>query len=237
MFHKDGPSLWELTQQALSSTTRGYDLLAPRFEVTPFRTPDPLLETVMAEIGPPGAAQAGLDICCGTGAGLRALRPYCRDRVVGIDLSEGMLEQARRRADEAQGAARVELLQMDALQMTFDQEFDVATCFGAFGHILHPDQDRFADGVRRALKPGGRFLFITRPMPGLQESVWWKARAFNAAMHVRNLLPGPPFIMFYLTFTLERARDVLQRHGFSLTARAAWANEYKDFWLVTATKR
>ena len=40
MYHPDGPTFWELARQALSSTTRGYDLLAPKFDVTPFRTPD-----------------------------------------------------------------------------------------------------------------------------------------------------------------------------------------------------
>ena len=43
MFHPDGPTFWELARQALSSTTRGYDLLAPKFDVTPFRTPDVIL--------------------------------------------------------------------------------------------------------------------------------------------------------------------------------------------------
>ena len=39
MFHPQGPTFWELARQALSSTQRGYDLLAPKFDFTPFRTP------------------------------------------------------------------------------------------------------------------------------------------------------------------------------------------------------
>lgn len=237
MFDEKGPSLLELTQQALSSTTRGYDLLAPKFEHTPFRTPDALLGPVMESIGPHGGVEAGLDICCGNGAGLRAMRPYCSREVVGVDVSEGMLAQARELAEQAPGAAQVRLEKMSALKMTFDAEFDVATCFGAFGHILPPDQDAFADSVRRALKPGGRFLFISRPMPSPTESAWWKARGFNAVMHMRNAVLKPPFIMFYLTFTLERARDVLQKHGFQIDARAAWKKPYHHYWLVTATRR
>ena len=34
MFHPNGPSFFELVEQALSSTERGYDLLAPKFDYT-----------------------------------------------------------------------------------------------------------------------------------------------------------------------------------------------------------
>src|SRR5215471_16468440 len=85
MFHPQGPSFWELTVQALSSTERGYDLLAPKFDFTPFRTPQPILDTVAGELA--GPFSAGLDLCCGTGAGMEMLRPLCRERVVGIDFS------------------------------------------------------------------------------------------------------------------------------------------------------
>jgi hypothetical protein len=39
MFSPQGPSLRELAMQALSSVEGGYDLLAPKFDHTPFRTP------------------------------------------------------------------------------------------------------------------------------------------------------------------------------------------------------
>ena len=43
MFSSQGPSLPELAVQALSSVESGYDLLAPKFDHTPFRTPDGVL--------------------------------------------------------------------------------------------------------------------------------------------------------------------------------------------------
>ena len=43
-------------------------------------------------------------MCCGTGAAISHLRPLCRDRVVGIDLSRGMLAVARQRTQETPGA-------------------------------------------------------------------------------------------------------------------------------------
>jgi SAM-dependent methyltransferase len=103
MFHPQGPTLWERIVQALSSTEQGYDLLAPQFDYTPFRTPDAILGPAMAHLGGPQSIATALDMCCGTGAALRHLRPLCRDRVVGIDMSQGMLEVARRMTQEAPG--------------------------------------------------------------------------------------------------------------------------------------
>src|SRR3954468_20283783 len=97
MFHPNGPTFRELAVQALSSTERGYDLLAPKFDYTPFRTPDSILARVGEHIRTLGPLTAGLDICCGTGAAMRTLRPFCRDQVVGLDVSAGMLTEARRR--------------------------------------------------------------------------------------------------------------------------------------------
>ena len=46
MFHPNGPTFWEFAVKRLSSTQRGYDLLAPKFDYTPFRTPQGLLDSV-----------------------------------------------------------------------------------------------------------------------------------------------------------------------------------------------
>ena len=102
MFHPEGPTFCELARQALSSTERGYDLLAPKFEFTPFRTPDTLLRPIASLLGAEGSLQSGLDLCCGTGAGLDLLRAYC-PVVVGIDFRQGVIEERRRRTAPARG--------------------------------------------------------------------------------------------------------------------------------------
>lgn len=242
MFEPDGPSLLELTRQALSSTTRGYDLLAQKFDATPFRTPDALLEPMMQLIGKERSIEAALDVCCGTGAVARQLRALCTSQVTGIDLSQGMLKEARRRWDaqtrELEDSVEGHFMQQDVMTMDFDEEFDVITCCGAFGHILEPDQDAFVRRLLVALKPGGRFVFITHLMPRAPSVPWAMARGFNAVMHVRNALLKPPFIMFYLTFPLERAADVLGRHGFTLQVHAPYsAHQYgRKMRVVVATK-
>lgn len=237
MFDPDGPSLFELARQAFSSTTKGYDLLAPKFDHTPFRTPDIILEPMMAIAAKDGPVEASLDACCGTGAGMRKLRTITTERVVGVDLSEGMLQEAKRRLEGSAGEAELEFVQGDARHLEFDEEFDLAISVGAFGHILEHDQDDFVDSIKRALRPGGRFVFVSRAMPTPAEPSWWIARGFNAAMHVRNALVRPPFIMFYLTFTLERATEVLWRHGFEVAAHGAFeGTQMEALKVVVATK-
>jgi len=237
MYHPQGPTFFELMEQALTSVERGYDLLAPKFDLTPYRTPDVLAEITARALGEPRSVGRALDVCCGTGAGVRALRPLCRDRVVGVDLSRGMLDEARRRLADAPGEAPVELGRGDALDLPFRAEFDVATCFGAFGHILEADEPRFVRSVARALKPGGRFAFITIDRASPWRVNYWQARGFNAVMRVRNALWRPPFVMYYLTFLLPRARDLLQAAGFDVAVRRGiFPAPYDQHVLVVATR-
>ncbi len=219
MFDPRGPSLMEMARQALSSTDRGYDLLAPKFEYSPFRTPDEVLKPAMEAVGGRRSIDRALDMCCGNGVVARQLRSKCRRSVTGIDRSRGMIDEASTYLQGAPGSAKIHLRCGDVLEMDYRQRFDVATTFGSFGHILKPQQDRFARRVYRALKPGGRFIFVTSPMPSILSPRRWAYRVFNGLMHLRNAVLKPPFIMFYLTFTLERAREVLRRHGFELEVR------------------
>src|SRR5262245_42817076 len=147
MFHPQGPTFWELARQCLSSTERGYDLLAPKFDFTPFRTPDFILDGMAQCLGEPRSIDSALDVCTGTGAAIRILRPLCRRRVVGIDFSRGMLAVARQRFPDEPELAPVELVQADVLQMGFREEFDLAVTAGSLGHILPKDEPRFVEQI------------------------------------------------------------------------------------------
>lgn len=237
MFHPEGPTFWELAQQALSSTDRGYDLLAPKFDLTPFRTPDAVLEVAAAR-----TAQAGrpvrkvLDVCCGTGAAMRWFRPLASEGIVGVDRSPGMLAEAERRIRDAPGTAPTTFVRGDALDLPFEREFDVVTCFGAFGHILEQDEPRFVDQIAKVLAPGGRFVFITGELPKITSPALWLARGFNAAIRVRNALYKPEFIMYYLTFLLPRCQRLLEARGFEVQVTSdAFDPPYARARLVTAT--
>src|SRR5271155_2744282 len=95
MFSPHGPSVRELAMQALASVEAGYDLLAPKFDHTPFRTPDGVLDAPPGALRPLGPFDRGLYVCTGTGAGMQVLRSVFRGPVTGVDFSTGMLAQAR----------------------------------------------------------------------------------------------------------------------------------------------
>lgn|SRR5262245_33851796 len=237
MFQPHGPTFWELAEQCLSSTEHGYDLLAPKFDLTPFRTSDEVLDELAKYLGPPRSIDAALDICCGTGAAIRILRPLCRQRVVGVDFSKGMLDVARHYYPDQPGEPRVELVQADVLEMNFQAEFDLAITTGSLGHILKKDEPRFVQRIAAALKPGGRFAFVTTEMPRIWSARYLLSRGFNAAMHVRNIIKRPPFIMFYLTFLLPQASRLLEQHGFQVTVHDdAFAGRYRPLQVVVANK-
>jgi SAM-dependent methyltransferase len=121
--------------------------------------------------------------------------------------------------------------------MPFGPEFDVVVCFGAFGHILRRDEPRFVAEVARVLRPGGRFVFVTAPMPSLWSLRYWLARSFNAAMRVRNWLVSPPFIMYYLTFLLPEVEGLLRRQGLAVEVRAmGFGGPWAELRLVVASR-
>lgn len=237
MFHPQGPTFLELARQALSSTQRGYDLLAPKFDFTPFRTPREMLDAIGPWISEAKSIDTVLDVCCGTGAALEMLRPLCRERLVGIDFSQGMLDVAHRRTAIMPGDCPVELIQANVLDVAFTPEFDLAVCFGGLGHFIGDDQQRLVDQMYRALKPGGRFVFISAHKPSYVSLSYWLARGFNAAMHVRNALVRPPFVMFYLTFLVAEARTMLEAAGFQVQVHEnVFDRVFQRACLVVATK-
>ncbi|MGW3528266.1 class I SAM-dependent methyltransferase [Streptomyces olivaceus] len=212
MFSPEGPTLRELAAQALSSVERGYDLLAPKFDRTPYRTPDRVLDSVAAALAPLGPFDAGLDLCCGTGAGVDVLTRLCRGRVTGVDFSAGMLDVARERAPSP--GPEVSWVRGDARALPFGAEFDLVVSFGAFGHFLPRELPGLFTQVRSVLRPGGSFAFpvAAPPRPGSRGS--WALLGFDAAMRVRNALWRPPFVMYYRTFRLGNVGRELSRAGF-----------------------
>ncbi|MCX4552658.1 class I SAM-dependent methyltransferase [Streptomyces sp. NBC_01387] len=210
-----GPTFRELTVQALSSIEHGYDLLAPKFDVTPFRTPDRLLDAVTGTLRPLGPFTAGVDVCCGTGAGMRVLRPLCTERITGVDFSAGMLAAARQN-DAGAPPPSAEWVRADARALPFDEAFDLAVSFGAFGHFLPAERPGLFAGVHRALRPGGVFAFPVGAPQTLRDPLYWTLLGFDAVMRVRNLVWRPPFVMYYRTFPLGGVREDLTGAGFSV---------------------
>jgi predicted TPR repeat methyltransferase len=92
-----------------------------------------------------------LDVGCGTGLCGLVLRPFAR-RLVGVDLSSGMLEKARAR-DIYDDLARAEITAyLRQLDRAYDMVVatDVLVYFGAIDEVV--------GGAAKALRKGGRFI-------------------------------------------------------------------------------
>ena len=92
--------------------------------------------------------QEVLEVGCGTGLILQRIAKSAR-RAVGVDLSPGMLEHARRRGLEVHEANATELPFEDAT-------FDVAVSFKVLAHV-QDISDAMAE-MARVVRPGGRVI-------------------------------------------------------------------------------
>lgn len=91
-----------------------------------------------------------LDLGCGTGE-LTARIADHGARVVGVDASESMLAGARR------SFPSLDVRLGDGHALPFEQEFDGVFSNAALHWMTRPDE--VVHGVRRALRPAGRFVF------------------------------------------------------------------------------
>ena len=126
-----------------------------------------------------GAGNEVLDIGCGPGTASFIAKESGAARVVGVDISAGMLEIARERA---LGFAGMEFLEGNALDLPVPaQSFDVV--ISNFGVIFAPDPARAVAEMARVLRAGGRTAF-TAWLRGGTTASYYEA--------VYQHLPEPP---------------------------------------------
>jgi ubiquinone/menaquinone biosynthesis C-methylase UbiE len=101
-----------------------------------------------------------LDVPCGFG---RHAVPLARAgyRVVGVDRSEALLAEARRRA--ADGRPRAEFVRADYRDLPQkDESFDAAVnLFTSLGYLGDEEDVGVLAEIRRVLRPGGRLVIET----------------------------------------------------------------------------
>ncbi len=124
------------------------------------------------------AVACGRDILeIGVGTGLTL--PYfpADRRVVGIDLSEDMLQVANRKVHDGPLKAVRGLSVMDACRLGFlDEAFDAVTA--QFVITLVPDPEQALDEMDRVLKPGGEIIIASRLVDAEGASAaFWSALA------------------------------------------------------------
>jgi phosphatidylethanolamine/phosphatidyl-N-methylethanolamine N-methyltransferase len=97
-----------------------------------------------------------LEVGVGTGIALPMYPSHCR--IVGIDLSEGMLAKAKERTETLQ-LSHVQLHLMDAGAMEFEENsFD--TVVAAYVVTAVPDYRKVVNEMIRVCRPGGRIIML-----------------------------------------------------------------------------
>jgi demethylmenaquinone methyltransferase/2-methoxy-6-polyprenyl-1,4-benzoquinol methylase len=180
-----------------------FDRIANRYDVmnlliSAFQEPRWRGKLVAAASLRPG--DAALDVASGTGkvaADLHArVAPF--GRVLGVDLSPGMIAVAKDRYAGRQG---LEYVVGDALALpTEDATFDAATI--AFGMRNLPDYRQGFAEMARSVRPGGRVLCleIARPRSRLSRFMrWW----FDRIVPVIGRLAGQGSAYGYLVRSVQ----------------------------------
>jgi ubiquinone/menaquinone biosynthesis C-methylase UbiE len=156
-----------------------------------------VLYTSMEAISRAGEGATILDVPCGGGVALRALRPDQDVRYIAVDVSEKMLERAEHRA-KRRSLSQVEfaVADMRALPLA-DGEADLVVCYSGL-HMLD-DPEPAVRELTRCLKPGGELLGTTF----LAEASRRQQALFELERRRGN--PTPP--------RREDLRDWLQKSG------------------------
>jgi ubiquinone/menaquinone biosynthesis C-methylase UbiE len=158
-----------------------YDPVVEQFDRFTERTTRPLAAR-MISLARLATGQRALDV--GTGTGVVALQAAAfvmpTGKVLGIDLSEGMLAVARAKAARADLSDAVEFRKMDAEALELpDCSFDAVVSLFALGHF--PNPLAALREMRRVLQPGGRLVVGVGSAPALF--------SFNGLIHRMKRLP------------------------------------------------
>ena len=99
-----------------------------------------------------------LDLCCGTGKSSKAVFKYIKTgKIIGIDNSEGMLEEANKKFSKEILEGKMEFDLQDGMHLNFEPNtFDAI--FMAYGLRNMPDYRKSVEQLFKLLKPGGKLV-------------------------------------------------------------------------------
>ena len=140
------PRLWRffrpLVRKQFDAIAGSWDTLRDPTHLAPY-------DAALAAVDPPPSN--ALDLGTGTGQGAFAIaRRFPHTQVVGVDLAEGMLAEARRKTP-AELAERVRFESGDASALPFAD--------GSFEVVAHANMIPFFDELERVLAPDGQAVF------------------------------------------------------------------------------
>ena len=135
-----------------------------------------------------GTAQQILDVACGTGDSTIMIAKAAADgsKVIGGDISEGMMALVMDKARKAGVEDRVNLLVADGENLPFEAEtFHRVTC--AFGIRNFEHKGKGLREFHRVLKPGGKAVILELSVPQNRVLRWFYDLYF---MHLLPWLGG-----------------------------------------------
>jgi len=105
-----------------------------------------------------------IDLCCGTGLNFPLLEKAVgqEGRIIGVDVSAGMLSEARKKI-EHNGWDNVELINCDVAEYRFPKNID--GIITSYAITLVPQYDGIIRKGAEALKPGKRFVILDFKRP------------------------------------------------------------------------
>jgi trans-aconitate methyltransferase len=127
-------------------STQAFDAVAEQYQQKALLQ-NKAAKKLLALLQPAGQEDI-IDIGCGPGHITDALKFLTRGRVLGTDISAGMIEEARAQY------RNLEFQQADADELEYHEAFDLGFCNSAFQWFRKPEQA--ARAMLRLLRPGGR---------------------------------------------------------------------------------
>lgn len=156
----------------------GNDRLLPLYDVIQWMAGVPAMHRALLDAADLRAGLRVLDIGCGTGNLVVAVRRRCPDvEVVGLDPDARALDRARRKA--ARGGLAVRLDQGYAQELPYpDEAFDRVLSSLMFHHLGRAAKEGMLAEVRRVLRPGGLLVLadVGGPIAGHGVLTRWMAR-------------------------------------------------------------
>lgn len=192
-----------------------FSRVAANYARSTFHSSSARLQEVI-DLARPRPGDLALDVATGTGNTAFALAPHVR-RVIGLDLTREMLNEARRIAGE-RGVANADWVIGDAANLPFqDETFDIYVVRAAPHHF--PDIDQCLAEAYRVLKPDRDAAFIDCAPPVPARDV----------LHEVEMRRDPSHI---LSMTVEEWVGRLERAGFEVEMAMARELDWNfDEWM------
>ena len=105
-----------------------------------------------------------LDIATGTGDLALLMTKTTAEKIIGLDISSGMLEVGRKKIEAKNLSSKIEMLLADSENMPFENDtFDAITV--AFGVRNFETLEKGLSEILRVLKPNGIFVILETSVP------------------------------------------------------------------------